>query len=262
MEFVHNGKAVLVSFTDKVDREFLIKYPDLKVVGSNTTGNEHIDYKACEERVVHIITLGLQPNRDEETEKFLNTISSTAEHTIGLMIAVSRKYNTAFNGVSSVGHKLAGKTLGLIGYGRIARQVKKIAEAMGMEVLWVDKDNRICSLEELLNCDFVSLHIPLELNEGCFNKKMFKQMKPTSFFINTSRDGVIERGALRWALENKVIAGAAIDFSDSLDLVQYSQEHDNLIITPHIGGATIEDRELTKNFILKKIDEYLCQVSK
>ena len=236
----------------------MLAHPDVKVIGSNTTGNDHIDFDACEKHGVKVITLGLQPNRDGETEWFLDTITSTAEHTIGLMIALARNYKTAFNGVPSVGHKLAGKTLGIIGYGRIGRQVGKIAKAMGMKVLWHDYNDGDELPYLLRDSDFISVHVPLKGNEGGINNFVFKFMKKTAFLINTSRDGVIAKGALLWALENKLIAGAAIDFADDENLVEYSRSHDNLIITPHIGGATIEDRQLTKDFIIKKIDA-LCQ---
>ena len=86
---------------------------------------------------------------------------------------------------------------------------------------------------------------------------MFKQMKPTAYLINTSRSGIIERGALKYALENNIIAGAAVDFVDDPELIEYADKHTNLILTNHLGGATVEDMEATEQFIENKVREYI-----
>ena len=114
------------------------------------------------------------------------------------------------------------------------------------------------TLEQLLKeSDIISIHIPLSGNEGFFTKDMFKQMKQSAFLINTSRDAVIEKGALLFTLEYNIIAGAAVDFIDDEELLNYSKTHANLILTPHLGGATVEDMSLTKEFIRRKMKKYL-----
>ena len=85
---------------------------------------------------------------------------------------------------------------------------------------------------------------------------MFSQMKSTAYLINTSRGGVIEKGALLWALENGIIKGAAVDFVDDPQLLQYAKIHSNLILTPHLGGATFEDMSRTEEFIINKVLNY------
>ena len=154
----------------------------------------------CEKRGIKVISLR------GETE-FLETITSTAEHTIGLIIALLRKYKTALGGLykyrdSYTGEVLNGKTLGIIGYGRVGQQVRSMVEGLGMNILTYDKYNAPASLSSLLReSDIVTLHIPLMENEEFFTKEMFKLMKSTACLVNTSRGNIIEKGALIWALE-------------------------------------------------------------
>ena len=249
-----SNKAIVIGL-EKIN---LNDYPDLKVLGVNCTGLDHLPWEQIKERDIQVISLKDYPT-------FLKTISSTAEHTIGLIIALMRNYKTALNAPYKdreeyKGHTLNGKTLGIIGYGRIGRQVKHIAEAFGMKVIWVDSEVQQVphTLFDLLReSDVVSLHIPLNFNENFFTTIMFQAMKPTAYLINTSRDAVIEKGALLWALENKIIAGAGVDFLDSPELLDYSLKNNNLILTNHISGNTFEDRIKTENFIIKMVENYL-----
>jgi D-3-phosphoglycerate dehydrogenase / 2-oxoglutarate reductase len=214
-------------------------------VASPTTGLDHIDLEECEKRGIKVVSLNGE-------RRFLDTVTSTAEHTVGLMIALLRNYKQSLNYPYKerdyyTGHRVSGQTLGIIGYGRIGQQVEQIAESLGMRVLY----GELTSV--LMNSDIVSLHIPLENNKGFFTKQMFRNMKPNSYLINTSRSKIIEDGALLWALENGTIKGAAQDFIDDLELLEYSRTHDNLILTNHQGGNTFEDRQATEDFINKKI---------
>jgi len=234
MRVIENGKGLVAGF-EEID---FAKYPNLEVVGYNTTGIDHIPWDELNKRSIRAITL------KGETE-FLQTITSTAEHTIGLMIALARNYKRAFRTLDrEVGHRLAGRHLGVIGRGRVGNQVIEIAKGIGMRTFE----------QPLIGYDVVSLHIPLEDNEGFFTKEMFKQMKPTAYFINTSRAGVVEKGALLWALENNEIAGAATDFIED-DLLTY--KGDNLLLVNHLGGATEEDMQATEEFMEQKVKEYL-----
>ena len=248
-----NPSESLIVGVETVDKTLLDTMPNLKVIGSHTTGIDHIDQAECERRGIKILSL------QGETE-FLEDITSTAEHTIGLMIALARNYKTALSGTSHnrikyLGNRLAGKTLGIIGHGRIGGQVKAIAKALRMGVICAHKGERLDYL--LTNSDYVSLHIPLEGNEGYFTRDMFAKMKLSAYLINTSRNNVIEKGALVDALTSDLIAGAAVDFMDDPALVAYAEQYSNLILTPHIGGCTIEDMATTRAFIENKITNYL-----
>lgn len=238
---------------EKVDKEWLDARPDLKVLGVNTTGLDHIALEECEKRGIKVISLKDHP-------VFLSTITSTAEHTIGLIIALLRNYKEGLNFPYFKrdyyqGHTLNDKVLGIIGYGRVGKQVKERALAFGMRVLTYDKHEHKDILHDLLKVsDIVSIHIPLENNENFFTIKMFEMMKSTAYLINTSRDKIIQGGALISALKNNIIKGAAIDFVDDMNLVDYATKHKNLILTPHLGGNTFEDRKKTKEYITNLVN--------
>mgnify|MGYP001610364896 FL=1 len=119
-----NNNAIVVGL-ERVDKEFLDKYPDLKVLGTNTTGNDHIDQEELKKRSIKLISL-------KDFSMFLSTITSTAEHTFGLIIALLRNYKTSLNYPykerdENKGHTLSDKILGIIGYGRVGKQLKKMA---------------------------------------------------------------------------------------------------------------------------------------
>jgi D-3-phosphoglycerate dehydrogenase len=244
-----NDKAIVIGL-EKIN---LKDFPKLEVIGCNMTSVEHLPWKEIHKRNIKVISL------KGETE-FLSTIFSTAEHTIGLMIALLRNYKTALNAPYKdreeyKGHTLYKKTITLIGGdGRIGSQVSNRLKAFGCNVYRVGKD---IPQFAITTADIISIHIPLQENEGFFTKEMFQKMKSSACIINTSRGRIIEKGALLWALENKIISGAAVDFIEDEDLVAWAETHKNLILTNHQGGNTQEDREATEKFIINKINEYL-----
>lgn len=245
-----SNKAIVIGL-EPVD---LKEYPDLKVLGVNCTGLDHLDWEEINQRSIKVISL-------KDFPLFMSTITSTAEHTFGLILALLRKYRKALNAPYQEreeykGRILSDKILGIIGFGRVGKQVKKIAVGFSMAVITHEHGERY--LDNLLEeSDIVTLHIPLEGNQGFFTKDMFLKMKPGAYLINTSRSDVIEKGALLWALQNKMIAGAAMDFIDDLELVEYSKTHDNLVLTNHIGGCTEEDMERTEAFIINQVENYI-----
>lgn len=260
MKIISEGRGLVVGF-EPFD---ISDYPKLEVIGCPATSCEHLPWDEIKKRGIKVISLASP--RDKETEEFLSTISSTAEHTIGLIIALLRNYKAALNGPykdreAYRGHTLRGKTVLVFGRGRIGKQIINMAWPLGMETLSFDTDDwdgtDIFLWNMLEDADIVSVHIPLSGNEGFFTKEMFQQMRPESYFINTSRSGVVDKGALLWALEHGIIAGAAVDFIDDPDLVRYEKTHDNLILTNHLGGCTFEDMQRTEDFIVRKIEEFL-----
>lgn len=259
MRVFYNGKAVIMG-DENID---LGDFPKLKVLGCNMTGLDHLPLKECEEMGIKVISL------KGETE-FLKTVTSTAEHTIGLIISLLRNYKVVLNAPyqdrdAYKGYTLAGKMLGIIGYGRVGNQVSKMAKGLGMEVRAIDTLDEITTEkirnEALQRSDIISLHIPLQRNEGFFTKVMFEMMKPSSYFINTSRSKVVEDGALIWALKSGIIKGAAVDFIDDPELCEYAENNSNLILTNHMGGNTFEDRERTEKFIEQKVEDYINQIT-
>ena len=268
------------------DNMIFKRCPKLKVLGSNTTGHPHIDVQEAEKLGIEVVTL------KDETE-FLATITPTAEHTFGLILAVTRNLLPAALSVQKGkwdrrpygGQKMLSKMkLGIVGYGRLGKMVAKYALSFGMKVSFYDPYvenvglyfcstgvNRNESLKELVSTsDIVTLHVPhLPETENLIDAEIFSSFLDNSYFINTSRGELVDHHALLDNLQNDHLAGVALDvFQDeftrefslkSHPLWRYSLTNNNVLITPHIGGSTIDAWRLTEEFTIKttrrKFDE-------
>jgi D-3-phosphoglycerate dehydrogenase len=171
------------------------------------------------------------------------------------------------------GRQLAGKTLGIVGVGRLGRMVAEYGKAFRMQVLGCDpRGFQIAGVERvdfdtlIRNSDVVSVHVHLtDATRHMFSRAVFAAMKDGAILINTSRGAVIDEAAFLDALQSGKLGAAGIDVIDGewLDdvrrhpLVQYAQSHDNLVITPHIGGATAESIAGARIFIIEKLARYL-----
>lgn len=247
----------------------------LQFVATATTGVNHIDEQFLSNRGGKVISL------KGETD-FLNKITPTAEHTWGLILALMRRYKAAFSSVENqvwnrsgfLGAQLFGKTIGIVGLGRLGLMVANYAKAFGLDVIYCDIVDKPASfsrvgLSELLEkSDIVSIHAPLnDTTLNLISKDELSLMKSHSVIINTARGELIDEGALLLALEKKSISGAALDVingevamggvipADNM-LLNYARDHENLIITPHIGGACPEAMRATEEFIARKINLY------
>jgi D-3-phosphoglycerate dehydrogenase len=170
-------------------------------------------------------------------------------------------------------HEVRGRTLGIIGYGNIGTQLSVLGENLGMSVVFYDtaeklslgNARRMDSLEELLAVsDIVTLHVDGRGgNAGLFGEKQFAQMKPGSIFLNLSRGFVVDTGALREAILSQHLAGAAIDVFPHEPKKRGDQFESelrglpNVILTPHIGGSTLEAQEAIGVFVANKIKDYV-----
>jgi D-3-phosphoglycerate dehydrogenase len=183
-----------------------------------------------------------------------------ADHTIGLMIAISRRIPQANELVKAgqwkrvMGYHLHHRTLGIVGLGRIGKEVAKLAKAFQMRLLCYDvmRDDAFAAeygleyvdLDYLLQvADYVSIHTPLNsATRGLMNRERLGLMKPTAYLVNTSRGPVVDEEALHWALSNNVIAGAASDVfaKEPVDPENPLLKLDNFIATPHIGGLSLQ----------------------
>ncbi len=258
-------------------RKTLERCNTLKYVVTPTTGHNHIDESEILKRGIKIISLR------GETD-FLKHVYATAEHTWGLLLSVIRFIPQSHNDVISgnwrrkvwKGNELSGETIGIIGYGRLGKMVAKYALSFDMNVIIYDidediliKDNRIriaSNIEELLNLSYVvSLHIPLNKETNrFFSKKLIYKMQQGSVLINTSRGELIDEDALLESLKNNHLSAAALDvLNDDVcwgekspnhnQLIEYARRHNNLVITPHIGGYTSASVSKTRNFVSKKL---------
>jgi D-3-phosphoglycerate dehydrogenase len=172
------------------------------------------------------------------------------------------------------GHELRGSTLGIVGYGRLGSMVARYGIAFEMAVIACDPYvlidgtvEAVGTLEELCaRSDVISLHVPLnEETIHLFDAYCFAHCKPDAVLINTSRGAVVDSAALLDALKSGKLAGAALDVVEgeliaaslpNHPLLAYARTHDNLIVTPHIGGATFESMARTERFMARRLADH------
>lgn len=244
-------KAVIVRNQTMITRELIFAAPGLKVIGRAGAGLDNIDVAAATEAGIPVVYTPEQ-----------NSIS-VAELTIGMMLCLARKIGQAdrdtkagnWNRHQFTGVELYGKTFGIVGIGRIGYRTACRARTFGMDIIAHDEYANpdgivvselrapLLSLSELLaKSDFVSCHLPLTSETEClFDYTKFCMMKPSAYFVNTSRGAVVDEKGLIQALEEGKIAGAALDVrqkeppvSDALFTMK------NVILTPHIAAFTQE----------------------
>ncbi|MHB1613560.1 MAG: 2-hydroxyacid dehydrogenase [Actinomycetes bacterium] len=246
------AEGLLCQSSDRIDRAFLERCPQLRVVSTVSAGTDHLDLRALAER--HIAA-GHTP--DVPTE-------ATADLTFALILAARRRLVEANRWVSEgrwvdtelnafLGHDVHGATLGIIGYGSIGRAVAKRASGFGMTILYHSRHKTAgaaaqwVELDELLRtADIVSVHTPLTTStQHLIGRRELALMKPTSVLINTSRGAVVDGGALAQALAAGHIAAAALDVLE-VEPPEHAEpliHAENVIIVPHIGSATWSTRQ-------------------
>jgi D-3-phosphoglycerate dehydrogenase len=253
-ELIVDFRAIIVRNQTKVTSELIASAPHLQVIGRAGAGLDNIDLDAATSAG---IVVAYTPEQNA---------LSVAELTIGMMLALARKIVPADHTTKagewkrreSTGIELYGKTLGLVGLGRIGYRVGRRGKAFGMDIvaydLYANPDAipvseslaRMVDLNELLgSADFVSCHVPLTSETvGLFDYERFCKMKSKAYFINTSRGEVVDEQALVLALKEKRIAGAGLDVrqKEPPDKGPLS-EMENVILTPHIGAFTREGQE-------------------
>lgn len=267
---------LLVGLGLNINKQVIDRGSNLKIIATATTGLDHIDVEYAKSKKIKIISL-----RGEN--KFLNTITGTAELACGLMIDLMRNISASFNSVKNYewnrekfrGHNLRGKVLGIVGLGRLGKMMARYGNTFEMKIIGYDphvekndfkKANcKKVSFAELLNkSDIISIHAHLNKEtENMFCEKTFGKIKNNAYLINTSRGKIVNEDDLLKALKKNRIAGYATDvLADELTfnrkfkdypLVKYARNHNNVIILPHIGGMTDESRKATDIFIAKKI---------
>ena len=248
------------------DAALMDRAPELKVISRTGIGYEKVDVAAATERGIAVCIAPDGPT------------VSTAEHTIALMMMVAKNIKHSeqeLRGGGSdfyarhTGIELEGLTLGLVGYGRIARHVARIAAAVGMDVIaydpYLDPDmfadaRSAVSLDELLaKAAVVSIHIPLtDENQGLFDAALLAKMKPGSILINTARGGLVDLNALEAALEEGHLFGAGLDVTEPepLPCDHPLLARTDVVVTPHVAAGTAG----AKRRIFKSAFEQVMQV--
>jgi D-3-phosphoglycerate dehydrogenase len=254
------GRDAVIVGTDKVTARVISKARKLKIISKHGVGVDNIDVAAATEAGIIVTYL---PGMNDR---------AVADMTFGLILALSRGICLANKRVKHrdwskvLVHDVWGKTLGVIGTGRIGQAVIRRALAFDMKVVAYDvfPNNEVAralgftyvSLNELLvSADIVTVHVPLSPEtRGMIGARELERMKETAYLINTARGGVIDEPALVEALKSKAIAGAALDvYEKSLPDNEAVYELDNLLITPHIAAYTYETLEAMD---MAQVDEY------
>lgn len=242
-----------------------------RLLALTTTGLDHIDVAACDAAGIRIASL-----RGET--QFLRGVRGTAEHTIALALALLHRLPAAHASVLAGrwdrnafrGRELYGRTVGIVGMGRLGSIVADYYRAFGMPILGYDPcpdfpteiATRCNSIEQLLeNAQVISVHVAYHPGtHHLLSSRQLARVSADTVLINTSRGGVIDEDALLTALKSGRLAGAALDVLDGEPhigsdhpLVQYAQAHDNLLLTPHIGGNTVESFAKTEAFVAQKV---------
>jgi D-3-phosphoglycerate dehydrogenase len=256
-------QAVVVRSATKITRKVIEAARDLELIVRAGIGLDNIDCEAAKEKGIQVANTPAA------------TSISVAEHTFGLMLAAVRQHGRAnlsmkehkWEKKTLSGTELYGKTLGLIGLGRIGREVARRALAFGMKVIAydiikieADLDVKQVSLDELLaQADIISLHLPLtKENKHMIGKPEFERMKDDVILVDAARGGIVDEAALLEALNSGKVRAAALDVFEKEPPVDYSLiDHPNVIATPHIGAAAEEGQKRAGLEVVKILQERL-----
>ena len=255
---------------DQINKEIIESAKNLKVISTFSVGYDHIDTKFAKEKKIRV---GYTPEvlTDATADMaFALLIDSLRRISEGDRIIRKGKWRQIYGAYDYVGLDLQGKTLGIMGLGRIGKTLAKRAKAFDMKIIYHNR-KQISKTEEkklgvkyttfdklIKQSDIISIHVPhtKETNQ-MFNMKIFKKMKKTAFLINTSRGKVINEKDLAMALKQKTIGGAGLDV---FEVEPISKNHpflklENIVLAPHVGSSTKETRIkmsgiTTKNLML------------
>ena len=282
--FLHNGKipipkknlinkikdmdGLICHPYDTIDKKVIKNAKNLKVISTFSVGFDHIDIDFAK-------SLGIKIGYTPEV-----LTNATAELTIGLILDILRrisegdriirnkKWNVIFGAYDYTGTEVSGKTIGIIGMGRIGREVAKKASGLGMNVIYHNRKPVSKSIERKLKAkyvsesvlykksDVISLHVPYNKDtHHLMNSKIFKKMKKTSFLINTSRGKIVNEKQLVTALKTKEIQGAGMDVYESEPVHRDSLllKLENVVLAPHVGSSTNETRQKMSDITVKNL---------
>lgn len=262
IEFAQDAEALIVGL-EQIDEEVLNQLPNVRIISKYGVGLNNIDLEACQKRNIQIGWTG-----------GVNRLS-VAEMALGYMLMLCRNLyvtsNELKNGLwnKSGGFQLSGKTIGIIGVGHIGKELIRLLQPFGCTILVNDiiHQSNYYKQHSLINvskteiysrADIVTLHVPLDDGtQGMINIDVFKQMKKSAFILNSARGGIINENDLKLALQNGLIAGAAIDAyieepPTDMELLKLP----NLICTPHIGGNAQEAVEAMGLSAIQHVREY------
>ena len=259
IKIISNYEGLVVRSRTKVTADVIDRGHNLKVIARVGSGLDNIDVTEAKKRKIAVIN---SPESNSE---------AVTELTIGLILSLLRKLSLAYSSMNSglwikkelKGEEIEGKKVGIVGYGHIGKRVARILTAFGAKVDYYSRTKKTNSLKYIFkHSDIISVHLPLNnTTKNLVNNDLLSLMKPTSFFINTSRAGVVEEKVLFKLLEQKKISGAALDvfWQEPLPPVSPWRKLPNVILTPHIAAST---SEALKKGTKTVIDEVIKILSK
>lgn len=254
-EAIKDVDAIIPVIPDRITKEVIESGKNLKVIATYSVGYDHVDLETATKNKIFV---GNTPG---------DLTESVGEHAFALMMDITRRTTEAdrycrggkyefWDPMLFIGPKLKGKTLGIVGFGRIGQKFAKMCKyGFDMEIIYTDinchpeadslLDAKKVEFDYLLeNSDIISVHCNLsEETKGMFGTNEFRKMKPLAYIINTARGPIINEQALADALENGIIAGAGLDvFEKEPEINSKLLKLDNVVLTPHIASATLEAR--------------------
>jgi glyoxylate reductase len=264
---IKDKQALVSLLTDPIDEEVINSAPNLRIIAQYAVGFDNIDLKAATKRGIYVTN----------TPEVLT--ETTADFAFALMLAVARrvveadkyvrngKWKVAWHPLMMLGEDVHGRTLGIVGLGRIGCAVARRAKGFDMKILYYDVIRRedlerelgikYVDLETLLReSDFVTIHTPLTPETyHLIGEKQLRMMKKTAFLINTSRGKVVDQKALYKALKEGWIAGAALDVfeQEPISMDDPLLELENVVLAPHIASATHETRSKMAEIVAENL---------
>ncbi|MDF2422227.1 MAG: D-glycerate dehydrogenase [Nitrosopumilus sp.] len=254
---------------DIINREMIEEGKNLKVISTYSVGFDHIDTEYAKKKKIRV---GYTPEvlTDATADMAFSLLLDIARRvTEGDKIIREGRWKEIYGAFDYVGVDLQGKTVGILGLGRIGSTLAKRVKAFDMKITYHNRkpvtkskertlDAKYVSFEKLIReSDFISIHVPhTKETDGLFNMKIFKKMKKTSFLINTSRGKVVNEKDLVIALKKKIISGAGLDVFDKEPI---SKDHPlvklpNIVLAPHIGSSTKETRIKMAEITVKNLN--------
>lgn len=256
-EHLMDSDVVVSVFGNPLKSEALESASRLKLIANFGAGVDNIDVDLATRKGI-VVTNTPDPVTEPTAELAMGLMVDVARRIAELDRGLREKSISSWGVMDNLSTTLQGKTLGIIGMGAIGRALARRAIAFGMKIIYHNRkqldagieekyDTKYTDLESLLrNSDFVSLNMPLTADtKGMIGMPELKLMKPSAFLVNTARGPVVDQDDLILALKNKEIAGAALDvYKNEPNVPAELLEMSNVVLTPHVGTATRETREI------------------
>jgi len=275
LDAIPDCDAIITNLQQRITPAVIDAAVNLKVIATPSTGTDHIDIAYAESQALTVQSI----KRDYDV---LKNIPSTAEHAFLLMMSCLRKLPFLFDAVRGGkwtrsefrGREVAGRVVGIIGYGRLGEIFSRFAKGFDMRVIACDPFKTIADpwvtqvdMDDLLRqAEIITIHVHLtEETRHLIGKREFGLMRDGVYLVNTSRGALIDEAAFLEALASGKIACAGVDvLTTELDgdiganpMVRYARAHDNLIITPHVGGCTYDAQEKAYRHMAAKLIAFL-----